>query len=68
MSGKLFRLLCPIEPGHGALLGLVEATRRGEGYYCPHQDHDGWRDRPATRPFFTTAQAEEAAEAARRSR
>lgn len=56
-----FGLPCPVDPDHGPLLGLRDATARGEGYYCPHQAHDGWRDQPPTRPFFTTAQAEDAA-------
>lgn len=65
MSGKVFRLLCPVDPSHGPLLGLTDTTRRGEGWYCPNQEHDGSKDRPASRPFFTTAAAEAAAKAAR---
>lgn len=68
MASRPFGLLCPTDPGHGQLIPLVEATRRGEGWYCPAQKHDGWKDRPFQRPFFTTAQAEEATAQARRGR
>lgn len=68
MASRTFGLLCPTDPGHGSLIPLAQATRRGEGWLCPHQEHDGWKDRPHRRPFFTTAQAEAATEAARRER
>lgn len=60
-------LPCPEDPSHGSLVALTESTARGEGWYCPNQAHDGWKDRPATRPFFTTAQAEAATRTGRRS-
>lgn len=68
MASRPFGLLCPTDYGHGLLVPLADTTRQGEGWYCPHQEHDGWRDRPFRRPFFTTAQAEEATAAARAER
>jgi hypothetical protein len=68
MSSRAFGLLCPVDPAHGKLYGLREATAKGEGWYCSHQAHDGSKDVPASRPFFTTAQAEAATEAARKVR
>lgn len=68
MSRKPFGLLCPTDPKHGSLYGLAQATSRGEGWYCASQEHDGWRDRPYVRPFFTTAEAEAATEAAKGTR
>ena len=53
-------LPCPVDPSHGPLIALAETTRRGEGWYCPDQSHDGWKNRPPSRPFFTTAQAQAA--------
>jgi hypothetical protein len=60
MASKTWGLRCPIVPAHGTLYALAEATPRGEGWYCPHQEHDGWKDQPYSRPFFTTAVAEAA--------
>ena len=49
--------LCPIDPSHGRLLDW--ATDKW-GYHCTHQDHEGWKERPPTRAYFTTAETEEA--------
>ena len=70
---KQFGLLCPVDPSHGPLIPLVQSTAKGEGWYCPHQGHDGWKASPtsppfvSTRPFFTTAQAEAAMPTGKRS-
>lgn len=57
-SGAAHRigLLCPADPSHGPLIPWTGNPRWG--WHCPHQDHDGWGDRPRTRPFFTTEEAE----------
>lgn len=68
MANRSFGLYCPTDPSHGMLVGLRDTTARGEGWYCPHQAHDGGKDRAASRPFFTTAQAEAATAAARAAR
>jgi hypothetical protein len=68
MPSKPFGLLCPTDPSHGTLIPLTEATQRGEGWYCPDQDHDGWKEQPFRRPFFTTADAEDATAAAKAKR
>lgn len=56
---------CPVDPAHGPLLDFPTASW---SFYCPSQEHDGWKDRPYRRPFFTTADAEAATEVARRER
>lgn len=47
---------CPSDPSHGPLIPLVGGERYG--WYCPHQEHDGWKNRGRTRSFFRTAEAE----------
>lgn len=49
------RFLCPVDPSHGRLLDWP--TERW-AWYCPSQEHDGYRNHPATRAFFTTSEAE----------
>jgi hypothetical protein len=53
MTGNGFR--CPVDASHGKLLDWPTARF---GWFCPHQSHDGWKDRPRTRAFFRTAEAE----------
>lgn len=48
-------LSCPVDPGHGALFDWP--TDRW-AFHCSHQDHDGFGERPPTRAFFTTQEAE----------
>ncbi len=50
---------CPTDPVHGSLVPLADNERWG--WYCPHQEHDGHGERPASRAFFTTAEADERA-------
>lgn len=50
-----YRMTCPIDPSHGRLYDWVSERF---GFYCPHWAHDGFKDRPATRRFFTTEEAE----------
>lgn len=52
------RPVCPADPSHGAVLDWP--TSRW-GFYCAHQDHDGWKERPATRAFFRTSEVERGA-------
>lgn len=48
------RLVCPTDAAHGA---LVPWTHNPDfGWYCPDQDHDGFKDRPQTRAFFATSE------------
>lgn len=47
---------CPVDRSHGRLLAWAGSERFG--WFCPNQAHDGGRDQPATRAFFTTAELE----------
>jgi hypothetical protein len=47
--------LCPVDPSHGV---LIDWPTDRWAYHCPSQQHDGWKDRPATRAWFTTTEAE----------
>lgn len=51
-----FNPLCPSAPEHGELIPWP--TDRW-GWMCIHQAHDGWREVPPTRAFFTSAEAED---------
>ena len=57
-----FGLPCPTDPAHGSLYPLQVATANGEGWYCSHRDHDGYKTSAGSRPFFTTAEVEAASE------
>lgn len=54
---------CPVEPEHGHVIPVKEATSR-YGWYCPHAAHDGRLEShpagaaPRTRAHFTTAEVE----------
>jgi hypothetical protein len=46
---------CPADSTHGRLIPWPHSPVYG--WFCPSQLHDGYRDRPATRAFFTTDEA-----------
>jgi len=47
---------CPVESGHGTLIPLAYPGRWS--WYCPNALHDGWKDQPRTRAYFTMTEAE----------
>lgn len=53
----MIRLVCPVEPAHGRVLGI---TSQRFGWYCPHRAHDGRPGIAGIRAFFTTAEVEAA--------
>src|SRR6185369_784968 len=55
-TGRRVGLVCPTDPEHGPLIPWTHGS--DYGWHCPHQAHDGHGDRPQTRAFFTTAEAE----------
>ncbi len=56
-QGWVVGVKCPTDPAHGSLIPLTGGT--GDwGWFCPHQDHDGFKDRPASRAFFRTSEVD----------
>lgn len=55
-AGRRVGLLCPVDSEHGPLLPWTHNP--DFGWYCPDQWHDGHGDRPQSRAFFTTQEAE----------